>query len=206
MHERALARAPDGGVEHFARNVYFDHALACQAIKVLPGEYHVASHELAIVTVLGSCVSACLRDTRLKIGGMNHFMLPDASSGVASESARYGAYAMELLLNHLLKMGARRENLEAKVFGGGRVLAALIGAQVGERNAEFVQSYLQTEKIPVVAADLLDIHPRKICFFPQTGRVLVKRLHEARDAALLERERAYAASLKKPLSGAIELF
>lgn len=207
MQERVLALAPEGGAEHFAKNVYFDRVFGCEAAKIMPGEYYVAAKDMGIVTVLGSCVSACLRDRRQQIGGMNHFMLPETGgSGVASSSARYGAFAMELLLNHLLKLGARRENLEAKIFGGGSVMATLANSQVGDRNAGFVQEYLKLEKIPVIASDLLDIYPRKVYFFPHSGRVMVKKLIHVKNDTLFERERAYAASLRKPVSGDVELF
>jgi len=207
MKKRVLALAPEGGAEHFAQNLYFDRVFGCETAKIMPGEYYVAAEEMGIVTVLGSCVSACLRDRKQGIGGMNHFMLPEGGgSGLNSSSARYGAFAMEVLLNHLLKLGARRENLEAKVFGGGGVMAALMNSQVGTRNAEFVTQYLKTERIPITASDLLDIYPRKVYFFPVTGRVMVKKLVDVRNETLIERERAYAASLKKPVVGDVELF
>jgi chemotaxis protein CheD len=98
--------------------------------------------------VLGSCVSACIRDKEKGIGGMNHFMLADSTEvSPYSASARYGTYAMEILINHLLKLGARRGSLEAKVFGGGRVMAALSSSNVGERNCSFVLDFLRTEGI-----------------------------------------------------------
>jgi len=124
--------AEAGYVEHMATNRYFDRTFGCDAVKVLPGEYFVTTSDIVLVTVLGSCVTACVRDRDKGLGGMNHFMLPDNGGelGVLSSSARYGAYAMEVLLNHLLKLGARRSSLEAKVFGGGRVLASLSQAQV----------------------------------------------------------------------------
>jgi len=124
-----------------------------------------------------------------------------------SSSARYGAYAMEVLLNHLLKLGARRSNLEAKVFGGGRVMASLQQSQVGEKNAAFVLDYLATERIPVVAEDLLDIYPRKVYFFPASGRVMMKKLVSVRNNTVLEREREYEARLRRDnLQGDVELF
>ena len=96
-----------GYLEHLATNRYFDRTFDCDAVKVLPGEYFVTTSDILLVTVLGSCVTACIRDRDKGLGGMNHFMLPDASEGgMLSSSARYGAYAMEVLLNHLLKLGA----------------------------------------------------------------------------------------------------
>jgi len=162
---------------------------------------------MLLVTVLGSCVAACIRDPERGIGGMNHFMLPDAGTGVMSRSARYGAYAMELLVNELIKSGARRSALQAKVFGGGRVMATLANANVGERNAGFVLDYLAQEGIPVVAQDLLDSHARKIYFFPKSGRVLLKRLARMNNDTLMRREREYQERLSRDdASGDIELF
>jgi chemotaxis protein CheD len=197
-----------GFVEHLASNRYFDRKFAAEAVKVLPGEYFVTATNVLMVTVLGSCVSACIRDREKGIGGMNHFMLADAGEASAlSASARYGTYAMEILINHLLKMGARRNNLEAKVFGGGRVMATLSSSQVGERNARFVRTFLRTEGIPTAAEDLLDSYPRKVYFFPETGRVLVKKLLRMHNDTLIRREREYAARLAEaPVAGEIELF
>lgn len=198
----------DGGsFEHLANNRYFDRQFDVEAVKVLPGEYFVTTSEMMLVTVLGSCVSACIRDRDKGMGGMNHFMLADADSADQVASARYGTYAMEVLINHLLKMGARRTSLEAKVFGGGRVMATLSSSQVGDKNASFVLNYLKTEGIPVRAQDLLDVHPRKVYFFPGNGRVLVKKLVRMHNDTVAKREREYAERLNEgPVSGDIELF
>lgn len=198
-----------GFVEHLAGNRYFDRHFEAEAVKVLPGEYYVTTSSMLLVTVLGSCVSACVRDREKGLGGMNHFMLADsaAEDGMVSASARYGTYAMEILINHLLKLGARRNNLEAKVFGGGRVMASLSSSQVGERNARFVLDYLQMEGIPVMAQDLLDVFPRKVYFFPDNGRVLVKKLARMHNDTLMRREKEYAERLTEaPVAGDIELF
>jgi chemotaxis protein CheD len=197
-----------GYVEHLAGNRYFDPTFGAEAVKVLPGEYFVTTTDMLLVTVLGSCVSACIRDKEKGIGGMNHFMLADsAEQSPFSASARYGTYAMEILINHLLKLGARRASLEAKVFGGGRVMAALSSSNVGERNCSFVMDFLRTEGIFVAAKDLLDVHPRKVYFFPNTGRVLVKKLTRLHNDTLLRRETEYAARLTEtPVAGEIELF
>lgn len=201
--------AEAGFIEHFATNRYFDRTFDCDAVKVLPGEYFVTTADMVLVTVLGSCVSACVRDREKGLGGMNHFMLPDAQrgDGMLSTSARYGAYAMEVLVNHLIKLGARRNHLEAKVFGGGRVMSSLRASQVGERNASFVLDYLDTERIPVVAKDLLDVYPRKVYYFPATGRVMMKKLVRVHNDTLIQREREYEARLSRDeVSGDIELF
>jgi chemotaxis protein CheD len=197
-----------GFAEHLAGNRYFDKKFEHEAVKVLPGEYFVTSTNMLMVTVLGSCVSACIRDREKGIGGMNHFMLADSGDGsTLSSSARYGTYAMEILINHLLKLGARKANLEAKVFGGGRVMAMLSSSQVGDRNSQFVRQFLYTEGIPVMAEDLLDVHPRKVYYFPVTGRVLVKKLVRMHNDTLARREKEYAARLvEAPVTGDIELF
>ncbi len=194
--------------EYLANNLYVDRSFHCHAAKILPGEYYVTPKDMVLVTVLGSCVAACVRDTKSGIGGMNHFMLPEGSSkNVVTSSARYGAYAMEVLINHLLKLGAKRNHLEAKVFGGGAVMSSLSSSNVGARNAEFVLSFLRTENIPVVAKDLLDSYPRKVYFFPQTGRVLVKKLHRVHNNTLFNREQAYQRRLASAkVEGDVELF
>jgi chemotaxis protein CheD len=190
--------------EQLASNIYYDRTFCCDAAKILPGEYYYTGEDMMITTVLGSCVSACIRDYVSGIGGMNHFMLPDNGDGSnpLSASMRYGTYAMDVLINDLLKAGARRENLEAKVVGGGAVLKGVTAINVGERNAEFVINYLKREKIRVLAEDLNDIHPRKVCFFPRTGKVLVKKLMQTHNDALVLRELDYASRLKAtPIRG-----
>jgi len=194
--------------ESLASNRYYDRNFQAEAAKILPGEYCVSDQGMLLVTVLGSCVAACIRDVDSGVGGMNHFMLPDdGGRDVLGSSARYGTYAMEVLINHLFKMGARRNRLEAKVFGGGAVLASLSSSNVGARNAEFVLDYLKTEKIPVVAKDLLDSYPRKVYYFPETGRVLVKKLHRVHNETLFSRERDYKDRLSGTrVEGDVELF
>lgn len=196
---------------HFlAPNHYFDRYFDREAVKILPGEYYVTNHGLLIVTVLGSCVAACVRDPVTGIGGMNHFLLPNdhsAAEGVVTESARYGSYAMELLINHLIKMGASRQRLQAKIFGGGNVLRGLTVANVGQRNAQFVEEYLQNEGIPVVGHDLLGDYPRKVYFFTDTGKVKIKTLRSIHNTTILERESEYRLKIKSaPVSGDVDLF
>jgi chemotaxis protein CheD len=196
--------------EHFATNIYYDRTFDCDAAKILPGEFYFTGKDMLIVTVLGSCVSACIRDRISGVGGMNHFMLPDGgenSDNPVSASMRYGTYAMEVLINELLKAGAKRENLEAKVFGGGNVLRGFTAINVGERNAKFVLDYLRTERMRVIAEDLNDIFPRKVYFFPKTGKVLVKKLKVEHNDTLKKREIDYASRLKKaPVGGDVDLF
>lgn len=184
---------------------FFDHHFQHNAVKVLPGEYFVARESLVIMTVLGSCIAACLWDSRMHVGGMNHFMLPEADGGDAS--GRYGSYAMELLINEMMKLGARRETLQAKIFGGGQVMANFTTTNVGERNTRFVRDYLATERIPVVSEDVLDICPRKVVFFPVTGKAMVKRLAHAHPEATAQEARGNAASVARATSGgSVDLF
>jgi chemotaxis protein CheD len=195
--------------EQFATNIYYDRNFDCDAAKILPGEYYYTQKDMLIVTVLGSCVSACIRDRVSGIGGMNHFMLPDGgdADSPVSASMRYGTYAMEVLINDVLKAGARRENLEAKVFGGGNVLRGFIAINVGQRNAQFVRDFLRAENIRVMAEDLNDIYPRKVYFFPRTGKVLVKKLKQMNNNTVVNREQDYAQRLQKaPVAGSIDLF
>ncbi|MBT3067607.1 chemoreceptor glutamine deamidase CheD [Rhodoferax sp. U11-2br] len=185
---------------------YADHHFQYDAVKVLPGEYFVSSEDLMVMTVLGSCIAACIWDSRVRSGGMNHFMLPDGDG--AEGGGRYGSYAMELLINHLLKSGARRESMQAKVFGGAQVMAGFTSMNVGERNTKFVLDYLATERIPVVSQDVLDIHPRKVCFFPASGKALVKRLAHAHPETLaVEERKGNAATVVRSTSGgSVDLF
>lgn len=191
-----------------ARNLYYDRVLGKNAAKLLPGEYYVTAEDMVVVTVLGSCVSACIRDVANGIGGMNHFMLPDSGGDARMGSAaRYGVHAMEMLVNGLLKLGAKRTNFEAKVFGGGNVMRSLNQANVGHRNAEFVMEFLCNEKIRIAARDLEDIYPRKVYFFPATGLVRVKKLRELANQTVYAREADYGSRLKgEDRGGDVELF
>ena len=195
---------------HAEPKIYFDPQFGCDAAKILPGEYYASGRDMVIVTTLGSCVAACLWDDALKIGGMNHFMLPDSGasgSDLFGDSGRYGIFAMELLINQLIKMGAQKRRLRAKVFGAGNVLQSLASSNVGERNAEFVETFLVTERIPILASDLLDVWPRKVYFFPTSSRVLVRKLTTLSNDTISARERDYRHQLAKEKAGsAIELF
>lgn len=189
---------------------YFDTRFQLEAIKILPGQCYAAQRDVMIVTVLGSCVSACLWDAAAGVGGMNHFMLPGTARrphDVASVSARLGVYAMELLLNQVVKLGAARERLVAKVFGGGKVLFGMDTLNVGDQNGEFVLEFLQEERIPVVARDLYDVWPRKVYFFPKTGKVLVKKLRALANDTVSRREVDYLEKMNRAeASGDFELF
>lgn len=197
--------------EKISETVYFDRTFNAEAAKIGPGEYFYTSKDMVIVTVLGSCVSACIRDNKTGIGGMNHFMLPEGAGAdkdsPVSESMRYGTYAMEVLINQLIRNGARRENLEAKIFGGGNVLRSFTTNNVGDRNAAFVKKYLKEEGIKVTGEDLLDIYPRKVYYFPKTGKVLVKKLKQLNNYTLVKREQDYSSKLQSnDVGGEIDLF
>lgn len=200
----------DLGNPHVAPNRYYDRHFERNAVKILPGEYYATQGDTLIVTVLGSCVSVCLRDPVRMIGGMNHFLLPNDGSdgsGMVSESARYGVFAMEILINHLVKLGANRRSLEAKVFGGGNVLRGLATNNVGQRNAEFVLDYLKVENIPILAKDLLDDYPRKVYFFPDSGVVKVRKIKSLHNTTIIDRESEYRIRVRDvPKGGDVDLF
>ena len=196
------ARAPKPGEASF---FYRDQHFKQDSVKVLPGEYYVTQVDLMVVTVLGSCIAACIWDPKVRVGGMNHFMLPE---GGGDTSGRYGSYAMELLINEMIKLGARREWMQAKVFGGGQVMHSFTTMNVGERNTQLVLEYLQTERIAVISKDVLDIHPRKVCYFPATGKAMVKRLaHSHPDTLETQARRGNAAQVvSSTAGGSVDLF
>ena len=186
---------------------YYDAHFKNEAVKILPGEYFVDTEDILVMTTLGSCIAACLWDRNAKVGGMNHFMLPEGTAGDPA-SGRYGSYAMELLINEMMKRGAARSSLEAKVFGGGQVISGMNTMNVGERNTRFVMDYLKTERIPVVSKDVLDIYPRKVCFLPASGKAMVKRLLPGNPEALVAQDRA-AVQRAVPAAtggGSVDLF
>ncbi|MBV1776715.1 chemoreceptor glutamine deamidase CheD [Burkholderiaceae bacterium DAT-1] len=187
MHESALA----GPVR------YFDSQVRQEAIKIMPGDYHVSDQDIVIVTILGSCVAACIRDRQSGVGGMNHFMLPGMQRDQQSNSttARYGFQAMDFLISDILRRGGHLSRLEAKVFGGGKVIRDLSSANVGEKNVAFVREFLDRTNIPIVASDVLDTCPRKVYFFPFSGKVLVQRL-TGNAQAIERRESEYSSQLR----------
>ena len=199
------------GFEHVNR--YWDKRMNLPAAKILPGEFYVSRHGEMIVTVLGSCVSACIRDKKLGVGGMNHFMLPyqgkhstDKWGDSVSSASRYGNWAMEFLINEILKLGGTRRNLEIKVFGGGNVLSHM--TDIGDRNVEFVKKYIFEENFEITAQDVGDIYPRKVLYFPDTGAVKVRKLRNVENDTLIQREQAYGRGLseKPDTDGSVELF
>ncbi len=202
---------PLTGFEHFQR--FWDRENGCWTVKILPGEYYVSRNEEAISTVLGSCISACVRDPSCGLGGMNHFMLPedatlwpnDCLEPAVGLATRYGSYAMESLINDLLKLGAARERLEIKLFGGGRILAAM--TDVGGRNIAFIRNYMNLEGYRIAAEDLGGTQPRKVVYFPTSGRARLRKLRPVENRIISHHEQLYLASLgKQAASGDVELF
>jgi chemotaxis protein CheD len=197
-------RQPRGEGE--ARTFLWDLAFRMPSVKLMPGEYFVHDRDdLLITTVLGSCVAVCLLERSAGLGGMNHFMLPDGGS-----AGRYGVYAMEVLINTLMKRGARRDRLEAKVFGGAQVLRAVTGLGVGEHNVRFIDAFLEAERIPLVSRDVLGTQPRKVCLLPAAGRVLVRKLADANADDLARAETALRHRLGRAATvagaGSVEWF
>lgn len=190
--------------DHEAGIFFQDPAFRRTAVKVLPGEFYVNDEDVVITTTLGSCVAACLHDPGTGIGGLNHFMLPDA--GDAASGARFGAFAMELLINELVRRGARRAAMEARIFGGGQVMKSLAGTLIGDKNVAFARGFLAQEGIPLRGGDVLDVVPRRICMFPRSGLVLCRRLPAAEGALCADREVRYRSELAHAPAGGVELF
>lgn len=200
------------GFEHINR--YWDTKHDIYAAKILPGEFYVSINGELITTVLGSCVSACIRDRKTGIGGMNHFMLPDNRKSTTSSAwkdtpvsseTRYGNVAMERLINLVLAGGGQRKNLEIKLFGGSKVLN--MTTDIGGNNVGFVKRYLRKEGFSIMSEDVLGFAPRKVQYFPLTGRVRVRKLTTLHNDTLSRREEEYQKSLeKKKVEGKVDIF
>jgi len=197
-------------MEESAPHRLFDRELQVDTVKILPGQCHAAQGPGSISTMLGSCVSTCLWDPVTRIGGMNHFMLPGESGATRSPwgaSARFGIYAMELVINDMVHLGADRRRLVAKVFGGARVLHGFDTLDVGAKNSEFVLEFLREENIPLLGQDLLGVSPRKVHFFPETGKVQVRKQHLQPGGQVQRDERDYLMRLAgTPVVGEVEIF
>jgi len=188
---------------------FFDAATAVWMMKVFPGEFYLTKEtNEVLVTVLGSCVSACVRDPVIGVGGMNHFMLPHHRSGAWGkdlQSTRFGNFAMEKLINELIKAGCARERMEIKVFGGGNVTDS--SNAVGSENAEFIMAYLQAEGLRCAASDLGGTLPRRIHYYPATGRVVRRLLGSSERYSIGREENDYGSRLRQQEpAGEIELF
>ncbi|MFM2053900.1 MAG: chemoreceptor glutamine deamidase CheD [Pseudomonadota bacterium] len=203
-----LRRAPRAEGE--AETFYHEPAFGADAVRVQPGEFYVHDEEMAIATTLGSCIAVCLWDREVRVGGLNHFMLP-AREGDGRDSGRYGLCAMERLINAMLKRGARRGRMEAKVFGGASLMAGpgsgwlSGGPSIGARNTRFVIDYLHTERIALVSRDVLGHAPRKVCFFPYSGRAMVRRLPETVCESVLALDRDAMRHAMRTV-GSVDLF
>lgn len=207
-------RKPDHGVlpgfEHITR--YYDRSAQMYAAKIKPGEFYVSKENELIVTVLGSCVAASITDRVNGIGGMNHFMLPitpgklNQVTNVTSESARYGNYAMEFLINNIIRNGGERRYLEVKLFGGSKVIKRM--SDVGEKNIQFILKYVESEALKVLAKDLGGESPRKVVYNPLTGVVRIKKLRNLHNDTIIKREEGYLHEIEDvtPTPGEIELF
>jgi chemotaxis protein CheD len=209
--QRSASASGEQGINAAKGGRFFDNSSQSWMVKVFPGEFHVTARpDETLVTVLGSCVAACIRDPVTKLGGMNHFMLPQGHSsgwGNDPQSTRYGNFAMEKLINELIKGGCSRDRMEIKVFGGGNVIDSISNRPVGTQNAEFVLHFLEAEGLRCAVQDLGGQYPRRIHYSPATGRV-VRRLLGTGDSHVITREETeYAARLlaKKP-AGDVELF
>jgi len=199
------------GFEHVTR--IWDNTRCCWVGKILPGEFYVSQSDELISTVLGSCVAACIIDMQKGVGGMNHFMLPESATGdgkswggdVNASATRFGVHAMEHLINSILANGGRREHLEVKLFGGGRILASM--TDIGKSNINFAEQYLRTEKLKLISKDVGEIYPRRVIYDPRQGKAWVKRLRAMHNNTIIERDQSYQHDIEnKPVSGEIELF
>lgn len=180
-----------------APNLYYDNYFNIDAVKIVPGEYYVTARPILIVTVLGSGVAVCVRDRESGIGGMNHFILPalKKARGSAYDSTYCGNRAMEVLIDHLIGMGARYKNLEVKLFGGCDLFKSDELDNIGQHTADFIRNYLKIKAIPIAAEDLHDRHPRKVYFFPGQGKVMVKKLMRLHNTTMIQREEEYISRL-----------
>lgn len=170
----------------------WDRRLEKHVLRLMPGALYVSSEDEILTTVLGSCVSACIRDVTNGVGGMNHFMLPSPEAGatVNSESAgRYGTHAMKLLVDSIVEKGGRPENFEIKIFGGGHITEG--GIDVGAQNIDFIRRYLQEASLEIVAEDLGLAFPRKVNYFVRSGRVMVKKLRALHTRSIAAEEQRY---------------
>jgi chemotaxis protein CheD len=182
---------------------YWEPRLNAYVVQVLPGELHVTEEDVVITTVLGSCVSACLRDVTRGIGGINHFMLPNVLRGDVGDSARYGVYALECLVNQVLAGVGKRKHLEVKVFGGGRVIDS--GGDIGRSNIELVRKFFAAEAIPITSEDLGEQFARRVRYWPRSGRVQVQRIPMSHARKVVATEKQIARQMTAG-PGSIELF
>ena len=168
---------------------FWDAPSGIWVAQVLPGEFYVSNQDEIITTVLGSCVSTCIRDDVAGVGGINHFMLANDTGREGGESLRYGLFAIERLINEVLKHGGNRERLEVKVFGGARVIPGM--GDIGRANVEFVRKYLAQEGMTSVAEDVGMNFARRLRYHPLTGQAMVKQLPVNEVKTVVESEKAH---------------
>jgi chemotaxis protein CheD len=179
---------------------HYDRKFDRQVSIIHPGEYFSSDEDIIISTILGSCIAVAMYDSSLQLGGLNHFMLPGELHGrefFREESGRYGMFAMELLINDLIKKGARRDKLAAKVFGGGHVLNTTSSGSIPDSNIRFALDFLRTERIPIASQDVGGTEARKVMFFPRTARVLLKRFGGKYIKPVEREETAYLERIKR---------
>lgn len=188
---------------------YYHPHFDAQIVKVMLGQHKTSrrSDEM-LVTTLGSCIAACIRDPVAEIGGMNHFLLPEVPEGESENvttAARYGSVAMERLINDILSQGGRRNRLEVKLFGGAKVIDTTL--DVGAGNAAFALDYVQRESLRLVSHDMGGLQARRVHFFPVSGRVLRRLLRPEAMSETVTQELTFRSSLRQaPIAGDVELF
>lgn len=190
---------------------YYDQNLELTVVKLMTGDCYVTDEpRQMLVTILGSCVSACMRDPVIGVGGMNHMLLPGTGGSAKVKddpgySTRFGVFAMEELINGILKLGGRKDRLEVKIFGGGNVIKN--SAMIGTKNVTFVKEFLKNEGLKVSAEHVGGSLPRRIHYYPDTGKVMMRELKRKEDFRIVEEEKEYQTSLvNKPKSQEAELF
>lgn len=210
LNRRSDTESVQVGLQHDGVKRYYDHNHELTVVKIFSGDCYVSDGPgEMLVTILGSCVAACIRDPKIGIGGMNHFLLPgtlDDERDAGDEGAlRYGVYAMEQLINEILKKGGNKLRLETKLFGGGNVINN--SAAIGSKNATFVREFFKREGLPVLTEDLGGDLPRRIHYYPETGKVMMRKLKRKQDMSVVEEERQFERKLhNKPMEGSIDLF
>ncbi len=187
----------------------FDQRYGAYLVRVMPGGFYATGKvDELIVTVLGSCVAACIRNPFNGFGGMNHFMLPESTSGDwngSSLALRYGNFAMEALINTILKSGCRRQDLEIKMFGGANLTDG--PSMVGSKNVEFARDYLAAEGLKISSEDLGGISGRRIHYNPTTGKVQRLLLQTKSQQFISDSEEKYKKIINtNVIDGGIELF
>ncbi len=195
--------------EYFhGKKCFHDDSEDVDVVKIFSGDWYVSTKKNEMLaTILGSCVSACIRDPVARVGGMNHFLLPgdDSIDSKTSDSARYGVFAMESLINGILKAGGQKHRLEVKVFGGGNVINN--SARIGSKNAQFIRDFLGKEGFRIASEDLEGDHPRRLHYYPDTGKVMMRLLRRKEDMIVVDEEARYSKQISaKPIGGDVELF